>query len=138
VKIKTKDDMKVGVAVWFLPVGKMTPPKGELDTWAKEKKHLFVCTYYDSKTGASQWLFLTSDTHRGDNGCVFTKGDKVGTIHEWDTRDSHFLRNNCVEIATVEEVIDLSKDDSFTMPALVKVEALNRFGGDVLKKKEDK
>jgi hypothetical protein len=133
-KIKSKDDMKVGVAVWFLPVGKMAPPKADLDNYAKARQHLFVCTFYDSKAGASQWLFLTSDPHRADIGCVFTKDDKVGTIHEWDKRDSYFYRNNCVEIATVEEVIDLSKDDSFAMPALVKEDTLKKFGGDVLKK----
>ena len=131
-KITSKDDMKVGVAVWFLPVGKMKPPKGELDEYAKARRHLFVCTYYDSKSGVSQWLFLTSDKHRADSDCVFTKGDKVGTIHEWDTRDSYFLRNNCVKIETVEDVILLSKDDSFAMPALVKEESLKKFGGNVL------
>jgi hypothetical protein len=138
VKIKSKDDMKVGVVVWFLPDGQMKPPKAQLDQYAIVRRHPFVCTYYDSVSGASQWLFLTSDQYRADSGCVFKVTDKDGTLPDWLTKDSYFVRNNCVEIAEVKDVISLSADDSFAMPALVKEEVLNKFGGDVLKKKEDK
>ena len=132
-KIKSKDDMKVGVVVWFLPDGKMTPPKAQLDKYAIARRHPFVCTYYDSASGVSQWLFLTSDEHRADKDCVFKVADKGGTLPEWLEKDSYFVRNNCAEIAKVEDVISLSADDSFAMPALVKEEVLNKFGVVVLK-----
>jgi hypothetical protein len=137
VKLYSKDNIKVGVVVWFTPTGVMTPPLAQLDQYAVKRMHPYVCTFYDQISGASQWLFLTSDPSRSSNGCVFGKGDKEGAMTEWFEKDSYFVSNNCVEIAKAEEVVKRSQDDSFAQPASVKKEVLDKFGVNVLKKKEN-
>jgi hypothetical protein len=134
-KLKTTADIKVGLVVYFKPVGTMAPP-ANLNVHAQALLHPFVCTHHDSNSGVSQWLFLSSKDEWTPKENVFKQDDKDGERKEWLETDSYFVPNCCVEVENPYSVVKASEVDTFQQTTFIKAEALKRFGDAVLKKKE--
>ena len=130
-KLNSVDDIQVGMVVWF-KTSDMIPLNGkDLDQYALDKLHPYVCTGHKADKSDSQWLLLTKDQYRADVGRVFQAADKEGD-HVWLGTDSYFSCHNCVQVQNPFTVIRLSQNDPSKSVNRVKIAALTKFGLDTM------